>query len=141
MTGLPTAKSDVSDFARLIAAEVGQGRLRVKSRISQLRSGSARIPLTCSNLRARRRRFARRLPCDIKGMYPGYGRDDARQAGPLMATTEEDAMFKTSLLCGAALFASVGLAAGAGTPENAPPPIPRPSSRLQPLPCSGFLRL
>src|SRR5260221_2411822 len=28
------AKSDVSDFARLIAAEVGQGRLRVKSDVS-----------------------------------------------------------------------------------------------------------
>ena len=30
-------------------------------------------------------------------------------------------MFKTSLLCGAALIASVGLAAGAGTPESAIP--------------------
>jgi hypothetical protein len=40
---------------------------------------------------------------------------------PLMATTEEHAMFKTSLLCGAALIASVGLAAGAGTPESAIP--------------------
>jgi hypothetical protein len=28
------AKSDVSDFARLIAAEVGQGRFRVKSDVS-----------------------------------------------------------------------------------------------------------
>src|SRR5260370_18052123 len=28
------AKSDVSDFARLIAAEVGQGRLRLKSDVS-----------------------------------------------------------------------------------------------------------
>src|SRR6266446_5362252 len=25
-------------------------------------------------------------------LYPGYGRHDARQAGPLMATTEEQAM-------------------------------------------------
>jgi hypothetical protein len=38
-----------------------------------------------------------------------------------MATTEEHAMFKTSLLCGAALIASVGLAAAAGTPESAIP--------------------
>jgi hypothetical protein len=66
-------------------------------------------------------------------MYPGYGRHDARQAGPLMATTEEDAMFKTSLLCGAALIASVGLAAGAGTPESAIPNFSAAAFGWQPI--------
>src|SRR5258707_1558884 len=65
-------------------------------------------------------------------MYRGYGRHDARQAGPLMATTEEHAMFKTSLLCGAALIASVGLAAGAGKPENAIPNFSAPAFGWQP---------
>jgi len=50
-----------------------------------------------------------------------------------MATTEERAMFKTSLLCGAALIASVGLAAGAGTPESAIPNFSAAAFGWQPI--------
>jgi hypothetical protein len=66
-------------------------------------------------------------------MYPGYGRHDARQAGPLMATTEEHAMLKTLLLCGVAVIASVGLAAGAGTPESAIPNFSAAAFGWQPI--------
>jgi hypothetical protein len=66
-------------------------------------------------------------------MYPGYGRHDARQAGPLMVTTEEHAMLKTLLLCGVAVIASVGLAAGAGTPERAIPNFSAAAFGWQPI--------
>ena len=42
-------------------------------------------------------------------------------------------MFKTSLLCGAALIASVGLAAGAGTPESAIPNFSAAAFGWQPI--------
>jgi hypothetical protein len=42
-------------------------------------------------------------------------------------------MFKTSLLCGAALIASVGIAAGAGTPESAIPNLTSANFGWQPV--------
>src|SRR5258708_2248258 len=71
-------------------------------------------------------------------MFPGCGRHDARQAGPLMPRREEHAMFKTSLLCGAALIASVGLAGGAGTPERAIPIFSAAAFGWQPTPSLDF---